>query len=247
MARGSVKVDARRAQRRPARRRSGASRSSTTRSTRRPARSRSRARSRTTIAASGRDSSSTSSVTLTTDPTRDRRADRRPCRPASRASTCSSSSRTRRWSCARSTVARADGTETVIKRGAEAGRNGRDRRPAAARPGQPRQHQVRSGSRGHAMNLSALFIKRPVTTTLIMLGIVVFGADGLPAAAGQRPADRRLPHHPGAARACRARAPRRWRRRWRCRSRSSSRRSPGSTRSTRRARRAARTSRCSSI
>jgi hypothetical protein len=26
------------------------------------------------------------------------------------------------------------------------------------------------------MNLSALFIKRPVTTTLIMLGIIVFGA-----------------------------------------------------------------------
>ena len=63
----------------------------------------------------------------------------------------------------------------------------------------------------------------------IMLGIVVFGADGLPAAAGQRPADRRLPHHPGAAPACRARARRRWRRRSRCRSRSSSRRSPAST------------------
>ena len=47
------------------------------------------------------------------------------------------------------------------------------------------------------MNLSALFIKRPVTTTLIMLGHHRVRRDGVPAAAGQRPADRRLPHHPG--------------------------------------------------
>ena len=38
------------------------------------------------------------------------------------------------------------------------------------------------------MNLSALFIKRPVTTTLIMLGHRRLRRDGLPAAAGQRPA-----------------------------------------------------------
>ena len=69
------------------------------------------------------------------------------------------------------------------------------------------------------MNLSEIFIKRPVTTTLIILGIMVFGIDVVPAAAGQRPADRRLPHHPGRRRLCPARAPKRWRRRWRCRSR----------------------------
>ena len=37
----------------------------------------------------------------------------------------------------------------------------------------PRRHPARYGC--PAMNLSALFIKRPVTTTLIMLGILVFG------------------------------------------------------------------------
>ena len=70
--------------------------------------------------------------------------------------------------------------------------------------------------------------------------------DVVPAAAGERPADHRLPHHPGAAPACRAPAPKRWRRPWRCRWRNSSRPLPASTRSTRRARRATRTSRCSS-
>ena len=47
------------------------------------------------------------------------------------------------------------------------------------------------------MNLSALFIKRPVTTTLHHAGHHGVRRDGVPAAAGQRPADRRLPHHPG--------------------------------------------------
>ena len=46
------------------------------------------------------------------------------------------------------------------------------------------------------MNLAELFIRRPVTTTLIILGILVFGG-WRTAAAGERPADRRLPHHPG--------------------------------------------------
>ena len=44
--------------------------------------------------------------------------------------------------------------------------------------GREGEYQIRTrGNRveGAAMNLSALFIKRPVTTTLIMLGIMVFG------------------------------------------------------------------------
>ena len=71
--------------------------------------------------------------------------------------------------------ARRRAAETVISEGLHAGRDGRDRRPPAAGPRQPRQRQGRRGREGGAMNLSALFIKRPVTTTLIMLGIIVFG------------------------------------------------------------------------
>ena len=138
------------------------------------------------------------------------------------------------------TVARTAGDETRHQDGLTAGRDRRHRRPAAARAGQPRSASRADRAEGGVMNLSALFIKRPVTTTLIMLGHPRVRRDGVPAAAGQRPADRRLPDDPGAAPACRAPARRRWRRRWRCRSRSSSRRSPASTRSTRRARRAAR-------
>src|SRR5207248_5442384 len=51
----------------------------------------------------------------------------------------------------------------------------RDGRPAAAGAWQPDQRQVRKRSKGGVMNLAALFIKRPITTTLIMLGILVFG------------------------------------------------------------------------
>ena len=61
----------------------------------------------------------------------------------------------------------------------EAGRDRGDRRPAASGSGRQGEHQVRTRGRPaqkvRAMNLSALFIKRPVTTTLIMLGILVFG------------------------------------------------------------------------
>ena len=72
------------------------------------------------------------------------------------------------------------------------------------------------------MNLSALFIKRPITTTLIMLGIMVFGVMAYRHAAGQpicRPSTSR-PFR--CQRRCRAPARRRWRRRSPCRSRSSS-------------------------
>ena len=54
-------------------------------------------------------------------------------------------------------------------------RDGRHRRPAPARAGQPHHHQGCSSTEGGFMNLAALFIKRPITTTLITLGIVVFG------------------------------------------------------------------------
>ncbi len=62
---------------------------------------------------------------------------------------------------------------------------------------------------------------------VMVLAVLIFGGDGLPAAPGQRPAQRRLPDHPGRRPACPAPAPRPWPRRWRRRSRRSSRPSPG--------------------
>src|SRR5262249_41535672 len=55
-------------------------------------------------------------------------------------------------------------------------RDRRHRRPSATGAGQQGVHQERERDERYAMNLSALFIKRPVTTTLIMLGVIVFGA-----------------------------------------------------------------------
>src|SRR5205085_8241236 len=56
------------------------------------------------------------------------------------------------------------------------GRNGRHRRSAAPDAGQSNQREGNRRAEGGLMNISALFIERPVTTTLIMLGILVFGA-----------------------------------------------------------------------
>src|SRR4029077_16777629 len=66
-------------------------------------------------------------------------------------------------------------------------RDGRHRRPHPPRPGQSRQRERRTrigaGPRRRfpraldpPMNISSFFIKRPITPTLIMLGIIVFGA-----------------------------------------------------------------------
>ena len=47
------------------------------------------------------------------------------------------------------------------------------------------------------MNITAIFISRPVMTTLVMLGIVLFGSARLPLPAGQRSAERRFPDDSG--------------------------------------------------
>ena len=80
--------------------------------------------------------------------------------------------------------------------------------------------EPQAAGRREPMNISELFIRRPVMTTLVMVGDPALRRHGLPAAAGQRPAERRLPDHLGVGVAARAPAPRRWRRRWRRRSRS---------------------------
>ena len=72
-------------------------------------------------------------------------------------------------------IARTNGVDTVIRGGLQARRDDRHRWPASPRAGQPHQRQGRQRDQDRVMNLSEVFIKRPVTTTLIMLGILVFG------------------------------------------------------------------------
>src|SRR5438067_2625858 len=63
--------------------------------------------------------------------------------------------------------------------GGAAGRRGRDRRPGPAGERRARGGEglrgPRAGDGGRQMSISELFIKRPVMTTLVMLGILVFG------------------------------------------------------------------------
>ena len=80
-----------------------------------------------------------------------------------------------------------------IDEGPRRGRARGDRRPAPAGARAPRV-EIKPP---RAVVNTDLFIRRPVLTTLLMAAIVLFGAHGLPAAAGERPAERRLPDHPG--------------------------------------------------
>ena len=144
------------------------------------------------------------------------------------------------------TVARLAGAETVIKQGLDGRRLGGHRRPSAAGARQPRQRARRQRRKGGIMNFAELFIKRPITTTLIMLGIAVFGVMAYQLLPVSDLPTVDFPDHPGATPVCRAPARRPWHRPSRCRSKSSLRPLPASIRSTRRARKAAPTSRCSS-
>ena len=68
------------------------------------------------------------------------------------------------------------GSKTVIEKGAGAGRNGGDRRPDGALPRRARCASWKPPSRaGAAMNLSQLFIERPIMTVLVCLSILLFG------------------------------------------------------------------------
>ena len=55
------------------------------------------------------------------------------------------------------------------------------------------------------MNLSRIFIERPVATTVLVAAIVFFGWLGFPHAAGQRSAERRFPDDLGDRASCPAR------------------------------------------
>ena len=73
-------------------------------------------------------------------------------------------------------VARAAGAETVIAEGLKAGEtvvtDGQLRLVTGTRVAIKTDRRVTGG----AMNVAAIFIRRPVTTTLIILGIMVFGS-----------------------------------------------------------------------
>src|SRR5881397_2984205 len=82
------------------------------------------------------------------------------------------------------TVERTAGAYAVLAQGRgggwrAAGRRGRNRRAAAARPRRARRGKrggrARARAGGRQMSLSELFIKRPVMTTLVMMGILLFG------------------------------------------------------------------------
>ena len=81
---------------------------------------------------------------------------------------------------------------------------------AGGRPIRPERNGPPPAVAKIPMNISEPFIRRPVMTTLLMVGVVLFGVARVLAAAGERPAERRLPDDPGDARPCPARARRRW-------------------------------------
>ena len=82
------------------------------------------------------------------------------------------------------------------------------------------------------MSISEPFIRRPVATTLLMIGLLLAGLVGFRAAPGLGAAAGRLPDHRRLDVPARARAPRRWRRRSRRRSSGSSGRCRRSTQMT---------------
>ena len=108
------------------------------------------------------------------------------------------------------------------------------RRPAAPRAGRGVEVDApkrgRRPRRSHVMNISRLFIGRPVMTTLVMAAILIFGVVGYSAAAGRATCRTWTSRRSRCRRACPAPTPRRWPRPSRRRSRGSSRRSRASTR-----------------
>ena len=72
-------------------------------------------------------------------------------------------------------IARAEGDDTVVASGLQAGEQSRHRRPAAARA--RHQGKRRQGS-ARIVNISELFVSRPVMTVLVMVGILIFGIIG---------------------------------------------------------------------
>ena len=96
------------------------------------------------------------------------------------------------------------------------------------------------------LNLSRIFIERPVMTALVCFAILLFGTVAFSRLAGGGAAERGLSDHPGDRRRFPAPIRRPWPRPWPRRSSASSRPSPASIDELHRTRRAAPRSRCSS-
>ncbi len=161
----------------------------------------------------------------------------RRCRTGRRAPTCSSSSPIIAPSSATSTVSARRAGTGGHREGTGCRRDGRARRPVARRERRVIEDQrtairIRGGrcTGIGRVNVSEIFVRRPVMTTLVMVGILVFGIVGVPRAAGCRAAERRFPDDHGVGARCRAHRRRRWHRPLRRRSKNSSRRFPRSIR-----------------
>ena len=68
-----------------------------------------------------------------------------------------------------------------------------------------------SSGRAHAMNLSRPFIRRPVASALIAVGVVLLGTHGVRTSAGGAVAGGGFPHDPSLRSRCPAPVPRQWR------------------------------------
>ncbi len=73
------------------------------------------------------------------------------------------------------TVARVAGAETMIATGLAAGDTVVTDGHLRLVPGGRVTQRAAGEAKGGIMNIAELFIKRPITTTLLMLGITVFG------------------------------------------------------------------------
>ena len=96
------------------------------------------------------------------------------------------------------TVARVAGDRNGDQGRPRAGRHRRHRRPPAARAGQPHQRARRRGRQAGIMNFAGALHQAADHDDAHHAGHHRVRRDVVPAAAGERPADGRLPDHPGA-------------------------------------------------
>ena len=103
------------------------------------------------------------------------------------------------------TAGRAFGKKTGHRKGRRAGRNGGHRRPVCACSPARRCKPVDAGKlgRGEIMNLSRIFIERPVMTALVSFRHSAVRRRRVPRAAGGGAAERGLPDDPGERRPAR--------------------------------------------
>ena len=85
------------------------------------------------------------------------------------------------------------------------------RRCSRRPPSSPQHRRPRRPRPDMAVNVSAPFIRQPIATSLLMVGILFVRHGRLSETAGGAAAAGRLPDHPGISARCRAPVPRRWR------------------------------------